>query len=157
MLKRIITALCAVAVLLPILYFSDTFIFTAAIAAATLLCLFEMFRCMGLHKKIALTLPVYVAASVFPILQRLAVEPMAVAMIAFMTAVLYGVYLFALVVWSHGTLSYQDACTSCLISLYILLAMNMIVFIRDFGENGGYIYFLIFIGAWITDIFAYFT
>ena len=33
----------------------------------------------------------------------------------------------------------------------------MIVYIRDFGETGKYIYFLIFIGAWITDIFAYFV
>ena len=35
--------------------------------------------------------------------------------------------------------------------------MNMIVYVRDFGDNGKYIYLLIFMGAWVTDIFAYFT
>ena len=33
----------------------------------------------------------------------------------------------------------------------------MVVYIRDFGANGKYLYLLIFIGAWVTDIFAYFT
>ena len=157
MLKRIITAICAVAVLLPILWFSNTVVFTAAIAIATLLCLFEMFKCMGLHKNIAISLPVYLAAVVFPFMQRIFAEPMHVAVIAFMAACAYIVYVFALIVWSHGKLTYKDAMSSCLTSMYILLAMNMIVYVRDFGETGKYIYFLIFIGAWITDTFAYFV
>ena len=33
----------------------------------------------------------------------------------------------------------------------------MILFIRDFNEDGQFLYLLIFIGAWMTDIFAYFT
>jgi phosphatidate cytidylyltransferase len=33
----------------------------------------------------------------------------------------------------------------------------MILYIRDFNDDGQFIYLLIFIGAWITDIFAYFT
>lgn len=156
MLKRIITAICAVIILLPILWFSDTLVFSAAVAIATLMCLFEMSRCMGLHKNIALTLPIYVAAAVFPFLQRI-LDYTYVAMIAFMAASLYTVYVFALVIWSHGKLNYKDACSSCLTSFYIILALNMVIYIRDFGENGKYLYFLIFIGAWITDIFAYFT
>ncbi len=156
MLKRIITAICAVIILLPILWFSDTLVFSAAIAIATIMCLFEMFRCMGLHKNIALTLPIYVAAAVFPFLQRI-MEYDYVAMIAFMAASLYTIYLFALVIWSHGKLTYKDASSSCITSFYIILALNMVIYIRDFGENGKYLYFLIFIGAWITDIFAYFT
>ena len=156
MLKRIITAICAVIILLPILWLSDTFVFSGAIAIATLMCLFEMFRCMGLHKNLALSLPIYVAAAIFPFLQRM-MEYGYVAMIAFMTASLYTVYVFALVIWSHGKLTYKDATSSCLTSFYIILALNMVIYIRDFGENGKYLYFLIFIGAWITDIFAYFT
>lgn len=156
MLKRIITAICAVIILLPILWFSDTLVFSAAVAIATLICIFEMSRCMGLHKNIALTLPIYVAAAAFPFLQRI-MEYSYVVMIAFMAASLYVVYIFALVVWSHGKLTYKDACSSCLTSFYIIVALNMVIYIRDFGEIGKYLYFLIFIGAWITDIFAYFT
>ena len=69
MLKRIITALVAVVVLVPILWFSNTVIFPVALAVVTLICLFEMFKCMGLNKNVALTFPVYLAAIVFPFLQ----------------------------------------------------------------------------------------
>ncbi len=157
MLKRIITSLVAICVLVPILFLSDTMVLPIAVAIVSVICLFEMFRCMGVHKNIALTLPLYVYALAFPILQRLFENDVYVAIIAFIAACAYIVYMFALVVWSHGKLAYNNACSICLTSFYILLAMNMIVFIRDFGENGKYIYLLIFIGAWVTDSFAYFT
>ncbi len=157
MLKRIITSIVAICVLVPILWFSNTAIFPVAVAVITVVCLFEMFRCMGVHKNIALTLPLYIFAAVFPILQRLFENDMHVAIIAFIAGGAYLVYLFALVVWSHGKLAYNNACSICLTAFYIMLAMNMILYVRDFGETGRYLYFLIFIGAWFTDTFAYFT
>lgn len=156
MLKRSITAICATIVLLPILWFSDTLVFPIALALAAILCLFEMFRCMGLHKNIALTLPLYVAALAFPVLQRV-IDYGSLMMIAFIAVALYTVYLFALVIWSQGKIPYKDASASCFTSIYIITALNMVVYIRDFGDKGKYLYFLIFIGAWITDIFAYFS
>ncbi len=156
MLKRIITAVCATIVLLPILWFSDTLVFPIALSLATLLCLFEMFRCMGLHKNFAISLPLYAAALTFPILMR-TVDYSRLVMIAFICASLYVVYLFALVIWSKGKLAYKDAVASFVTSAYIITALNMVIYIRDFGNRGNYLYFLIFIGAWITDIFAYFT
>ena len=66
-------------------------------------------------------------------------------------------YLFALVIWSKGSLTFEKAGASYLINLYILVALNLILYMRDFGEVGKYIYLLVFIGAWITDTFAYFT
>ena len=156
MLKRIITALCATVVLLPILWFSDTVVFPAALGLAAAVCLFEMFRCMGLHKNLALSLPLYAAALAFPTLQRY-VDYGKLVMIAFICLSLYTVYLFALVIWSKGKIPYKDAAASCLTSVYIITALNMVVYIRDFGANGKYLYLLIFIGAWVTDIFAYFT
>ena len=157
MLKRIITALCALVVLLPILWFSGTLVFSGAVAIVSIICLFEMFKCMGLHKNVALTLPVYLAAVVFPFLQRLKLDIGLVVMLAFIVAAVYLVYVFALVIWSHGKLTYQNACSSVLTSLYIVVALNMIVYVRDFGAYGKYLYLLIFLGAWMTDIFAYFT
>ena len=144
-------------VLLPILWTSGTLIFSAVIAVVTFMCLFEMFRCMGLHKNIALTLPVYIAGAAFPFLQKMLADMALVIMIAFIFASVYLIYLFALVIWSHGKLAYQNACSSFLTSLYIVMALNMVIYIRNFGETGKYLYLLIFFGAWMTDIFAYFT
>ena len=157
MLKRIITSLVALCVLIPVLCFSDTWVLPIAISIVTAICLFEMFRCMGLHKNIAISLPAYAIGIALPLLQRGLKDALTVVAIATIAAMIYTVYLFALVIWSHGKLTYKDMCASAFTTLYIILAMNMIEFIRDFGNNGMLLFILIFLGAWITDIFAYFT
>ena len=116
-----------------------------------------MFKCMGLDKKLAVTVPAYLIALLLPILQRLEIEGTKVIAAATVLCVVYLVYLFALVVWSHGKFTYNQMAASVLTSFYIMLALNMILFIRDFNEDGQFLYLLIFIGAWMTDIFAYFT
>ena len=40
--------------------------------------------------------------------------------------------------------------------LYILIGFNAILVIHDWADGGAYLYLVCFIGAWITDIFAYF-
>jgi phosphatidate cytidylyltransferase len=157
MLKRIITSLIAVCVLVPILIFSGTWVFPIAVAIVSVICLFEMFKCMGLHKKLALTIPAYIISLIIPILQRIDIPGSKVVALSTVLAVVYLVYLFALVVWSHGAFTYNQMSASALTSIYIVLSMNMILYIRDFNDDGQFIYLLIFIGAWITDIFAYFT
>ena len=157
MLKRIITSLVAICVLVPVLFLSDTWVFPIAISIVSVICLFEMFKCMGLDKRLALTVPAYLIALLLPILQRLDIPGSKVIATATILGVVYLVYLFALVVWSHGKFTYNEMSSSALTSLYIVLAMNMILYIRDFNEDGQFIYLLIFIGAWMTDIFAYFT
>ncbi len=112
---------------------------------------------MGLDKNWALSTPAYLAAVTFPFVQRLFSEKVYVAAIAFMAACAYLIYVFALIVWSHGKLTYKDAASSFLTATYIILAMNMLVYIRDFGDIGKYIYLLVFLGAWVTDTFAYFV
>ena len=125
MLKRIITSIFALAVLIPVLIFSGTWVFPIALALVSVMCLFEIFKCMGVHKNIALTLPLYVFAIFFPMLQRFFKNDMYVAIIAFMAAVGYIIYAFALVVWSHGKLTYTNTMSVCLTCFYILIAINM--------------------------------
>lgn len=157
MLKRIITSIFALCVLVPVLFLSHTWVFPIAIAIVSVICLFEMFRCMGYHKNIALTLPAYVIGAVLPLLQRIFENGAKLVAVCAVCAVSYLVYLFALVIWSHGRFTYNDMASSVLVSVYIVFAINMILYIRDFGDKGNIIYLLIFIGAWMTDIFAYFT
>ena len=157
MLKRIITSIVAVAVLLPVLIFSDTVVFPIAIALVSLIAMYGIFKCIGMQKRIALTLPIYLFAAASPFLMRYLWSRTSFAMIAFMAAALYVIYLFAHVVWSHGALPFSDGAALFAVSVYILAAMASIMYIRDFSESGKYLYLLIFLGAWITDIFAYFT
>ncbi len=157
MLKRIITSLVAVCVLVPVLIFSGTLALPVGLAVVSVIAIFEMLKCMGLHKKLQLSIPLYIVAIALPFMLRYFDSRTAVATICFIAAVFYLAVVFVSVVWSHGRLAFADALSMFAICTYIIAAMNSILYVRDFGDGGKYIYLLIFIGAWITDIFAYFT
>ncbi len=157
MLKRIITSLVAVCVLVPVLFLSATSVLPISLAVVTVIALYEMLKCIGQHKKLALVLPLYAMAIAVPLMLRFMESKADVATVCFIVAALYLVLVFVFVVWSHGKFLFADAMAMYAVSVYIITAMNSILFVRDFGEGGKYIYLLIFIGAWITDIFAYFT
>ena len=98
MLKRIITSIFALCVLVPILLLSHTWVFPIAISVVSVMCLFEMFRCMGYHKKFALTLPAYAISALLPVFQRIFENGAKVIALSAVCAVAYLVYAFALVI-----------------------------------------------------------
>lgn len=157
MLKRIITAVVAICVLVPILIFSDTVLFPAALAAIAVICIFELLRCMGLHKKPVVCIPLYIAAVSVPFALRYTEEKLAFAVGCYVAAAVYLMLIFFSVIRSHGKLTFADGMAVFAICLYVIAAINSILYVRDFGDGGKYVYLLIFIGAWITDTFAYFT
>lgn len=157
MLKRIITSIVAVIILLPVLIFSDTVLFPIGIMIISFISAYEMAKCMGFDKKLHISLPIYIFSVIAPFLIRYAFNIVQFAMVAFIFAVIYLLYLFIVVITSHGKVTFNEATAFFAIEAYILVALNSIIYIRDFDESGKYLYLLVFIGAWITDIFAYFT
>ena len=156
MVKRIITAIVAVAILLPVIYFSDTFVFPFFAFLCTLIAVIEMLKCCGLLRKWGLSVP-FIALSVTPILCWLWRETQALLPAAMVTLLVLALYLFALVVFSHGKILLQDVCIAFLTCFYIIAAFTCIVYLRYLENVGQYVYLICFIGAWITDIFAYFA
>ena len=157
MIKRIITGLIALAILIPLLVFSGTFVFPILLALVTVICLFEMFRCMGIHKKYDITMSAYTFAVVVPFFMRYIDNKVSVAKLCFVVGVMYLIIVFASMIWSHGKIKFNDSMTIFVITAYIIGAINSIIFVRDFEDVGQYLYMLIFFGAWITDTFAYFS
>ncbi|MGM9683726.1 MAG: phosphatidate cytidylyltransferase [Eubacteriales bacterium] len=157
MLKRIITAVVAIAILVPVLFFSYTPVLCIAVAVVSVISLFEMYRCIGCHKKLYLCLPAYVFSVVSPFLIRYLGDLVKYAVIAFICGIVYLLYLFSVIVMSKGKYTFSDGCGFFVSTVYIVTALNSIIYVRDLGESGKYIYLLIFIGAWVTDTFAYFT
>ena len=156
MLTRILTAIVAIAVFLPVLYFSGTVVFAAVLALLSLVAVLEMLRCTGLWRQWAITLPTCVAALVFPLLpfwlERSAVEHYAV-----LTVLVGLLYTFAVMTFSHGKLTLSDASISWMTPLYVVAAFTAVSLLRYGTEQGQYVYLICFIGAWVTDTFAYFT
>ena len=175
MKQRIITALVATCVLIPNLIFSNTPLMILSLAAASVICVFEIARCTGLHRAYPLCIPLYVIAALFPFITRYAGdlkdlfsvtgwEDLATyagsldilrhyALSVIMAAMLY---FFAIMTFSKGKYKVTDVAVFFMASVYILFGMNGIIVLRDYRIGGEILYITIFIGAWITDIFAYF-
>ncbi|MEE0970586.1 MAG: phosphatidate cytidylyltransferase [Clostridia bacterium] len=156
MLKRIITSIVGVAILIPVLWYSDTYLFIGAMSLASVIGCFELLRCIGVHKKYALSLPQYLIAAVLPILMRLGGGKGVWLKTAIFIHVAFILYLLAIAVFSKGKIKVSEVANAFAICLYINVGFSSVVLLRDFEDIGKYIFLLVFIGAWITDIFAYF-
>lgn len=162
MVKRIITALLAFIVFIPVLVFSDTIVLPIALSIVIVVGLYEIAKCMNMNKAYALTVPLYVfgAIVIFLVYAQGLIEDadrfVVIAKLGFILVIAYMMYMFAVVIWSNGKLKFNDACTLCLMALYIVVSVSMIVYLRAL-TRGEFIYLFVFIGAWSTDIFAYFA
>ena len=156
MKTRVLTAIVAIAVLLPVLIFSHTVILPIAMALCAAIAVYEMSACIGLKKAGFLTVPVYLLALGIPFLIRYGngMELIRQAALAILCVVV--LYFFAVLTFSHGKYKLADVTIWFMTAFYILLGFNAILVLRDFEIGGKYVYLLIFIGAWVTDTFAYF-
>lgn len=156
MLKRVITAIVAVIILLPILWLSNTYVFPAAIAIVTCISLFEMFSCLGFKYKFSVTLPAYIIGAALPFIGKYVGEIGPILPIICAAMLIYILYLMMLAVFNHDKYSLNDLAMCFMTAVYIISGFSSVQFLRDISTENN-IYLLVFIGAWITDIFAYFT
>jgi phosphatidate cytidylyltransferase len=161
MLKRVITSIVALIVFVPILVFSDTWIFPAAMALAAFIGCYEMLSCVGKKKNLFLTLPILLCAVFFPLYVRYSFviknsfsEFSKLALGIVLVVILY---VFAVAVFDNKRTSVTDAALILIACFYIIASFSAIVYLHDYIVLGKYIYLLTFICAWMTDIFAYFT
>jgi len=162
MLIRVLTGIVALLVFIPFLIFADSvsFLFPLAMGGCALISCFELLRSIGQHKNYGLSIPVYLLAYAAPFTIRYVGG--AKGLDRALTIILGGLllfllYSFALAVLSRGKRNVTDLCTATISSIYVIAGFSAIVFLFDFHEGGKYIYLLTFIGAWVTDTFAYFT
>ena len=156
MKQRIITAVVAFFVLLPVLIFSDTFIFPLGLAVCAVLSVWEMFACVGLKNAWLFTAPMYVLGAAFPFLIRYLPDRDLLAPIAICAAVVWTLYAFTVLIFSHGKYPLEAVFVASFSLFYIFIGFNAILFIHDCEPGGKYLYYICFLGAGITDIFAYF-
>lgn len=160
MKKRMITAIVALIVFIPVLIFADTWALPIVASIGSMIACFEMFSCIGQKKNIIFTLPTYVIALIFPILSRIAYLyefQQSFIKFALAVAVIAPLYMFAVAVFQTKTLCVTDAGLAAFSCFYIIAALTSLIYIHDFATLGKYVYLLCFICAWITDSFAYFT
>ena len=156
MRTRILTAVVAFLVFLPFLIFADTPALPIAMAICGLVSTFEMIRCVGLHKNLFVSVPLYLAAVATPLSLRFwGIENTLPAALA--AILVLQLYMLAVTTFSRGKVNVNASSTAMMTSIYIIAGFSAMVYLHDFHEGGRYLYLLTFIGAWVPDTFAYFT
>lgn len=152
MLTRILTGIVALVLFVPILFLSHTIIFDIAIAFISFMGTFELLKCMGISKKYAISLPSLAVAFLTPLLIRY-VTSIAVMLIS----IAYLFYLLYAAVFARKQNSTNDIALCFFSTVLITISFTSIIITRNLNPYGEILYLMIFIGAWSTDTFAYFT
>ena len=156
MLKRILTGIVAFCfVLVPVLFFADTVVLPIAISLFLAIATYEILHCVGLHKNLWVSIPLYLVSMAMPFCLRYRFMPAIVGVVLAVCALT--VYLPSTAVLSHGKTDIRDVSAASLLWQYTIFGFAGLVIMHDFIAGGEYLYLLAFIGAWVTDTFAYFT
>lgn len=156
MKQRIITAIVAFCVFLPVLIFSETMLFPVIMALCAVIGCYEMLSCVGLKDKVILTFPIYAAALVMPIAKRIMPEDSFSTLALVVIGVLL-VYILGVAVFQNKSIAITDVGLAFAGCFYTIAAFVGIVYLHDSIHLGRHIYLLTFICAWVTDSFAYFS
>lgn len=156
MLKRIITAIVAIAIFVPICIFSNYIVFPIAISALSIIGVYEVAKCVGQHKKWALIIPMYIFAGFIPMSRYFLLKQSHFFMLAMICFFFMLIYTFAYVMFVKNKEKISDVTTLYALFVYVVGCFSSILCVR-YMTSGKYIYLLVFLGAWLCDTFAYFT
>ncbi len=148
--KRILTGAVALALFLPVLYYSDTIAFPATLGVLAAIAVYEFASCAGFQggKMLAVS-PVILIAAVLPSIARSNDNMRWLVVISLCVFV----YLLFLSVFGFGKIDVTSISALFFGFIYAAVAFYLLVIVRDHAPHR---YLLIFIAAWCTDTFAYF-
>ena len=156
MKKRIITALLILLIIVPTLIFSGTPALPILLAICSAFAVYEVFACVGYQKSLSLSLPFYLAALGMPFFTRYCKDLNLVFKVTIGLSIFLVLYGFAVVLFTHGKYSIENLSMIDIGCFYALVGFDAMIVMRDYFAGGAYLLPLVFIGAWITDTFAYF-
>lgn len=156
MRTRVITALVALCVLFPFLYFSGTIMLEIFVSVLATVSVYEMLNCAKLAKKWCISIPSYVLAYCVPYIIRHFGDRFPIFSLLGMILILYLFYLMVAAVFSHWKVSVTESAFTFMITVYVVFSFSCILLVRDL-PFGQYIYLLIFMSAWMSDSGAYFA
>ncbi len=150
MLKRTITAVCMMAVFIPICIYSGTIIFNIAMSLLSLIAVYEMLSCVGAKKNIPVLVVSCLLGAAMPIVPYY--TSMYTLHIALVCYVIYMILIFTFMVFSRGSEDFTTVSSAFMGVFYISVSFTAVILLR---ELGGYLYLLAFFGPWVSDTFAY--
>ncbi len=156
MKQRIITAAVLLCLFIPVVCFSHTVVFAAAMTLLSVAASYEMLHCIGVEKKLYFAIPSYLLA-LCPMIPYVTYGKDAVSPYPLLCAIsaVYLIYLLTVTVFARGELRFEVTASVFTSVLYVVITFSSIVALR-YADGGEYIYLLVFLGPWVSDTFAYF-
>ncbi len=149
---RIIIGAVGAAIFLPVLIFSDKFIYPVFIALLCAIATFELLNCSHTLTDIPFAVISFAYAVICPILTRFADGINSI----FVVTALYVLASVVYTVVSQQTEVMNRIYSTVFLLIYIIFAFSALITVRD-GESGKILTYLLYLCAWLTDTFAYFS
>ena len=162
MKTRVITAVVALIIFLPVLYFSDTAVFPIAMGLLAAVAGYEMAGCAAdeARPKWYIALPaaafcflVTLCSRIKDMFPELIPQNAHVYTLIFVLCAAYLFYLMCVSVFAFGKIGASKILATATMSMFPAFAFYSFVKVRDYAV---YDYLLILIAAWMTDTFAIF-
>ena len=158
MKRRVLTGSAIVAVTLPIIAFSEYVVYPIAMAIFCLMAIYEVLKVIGVTGQYSISIPSYLIGLCMPFFAYFAPEEKREMYIFILAAVLilFMLYLFAVMIFRKGFLSYTKVSEIFMMVAYVVISFTALSLLR-YIAYGRYIFLLVFIAAWGCDTFAYLT
>lgn len=150
MFKRCLTAVIFFILILPMFIWNDTIILNVTVAVFSGISAYEVFKITKIKSYFIFILNVAIAG-IIPLLYSVLEEYILIICIA------YIIILFIYFIINNNNITFITIAQVFFLEFYVTVFFSSILSVRNLENGGLYLFFLIFISAWITDIFAYFT
>ena len=158
MKQRSITAAAILIGTLITVLLSKYIVYSVVIALLALTAVFEIQRILGVHKRLAISLPAYILSAIFPTAAYfVGVESSRDFLLVLSAAMfLYLLWLMASSVFSKGAISFKTISEVFATTVYVTVSFTSLSLLRYLDRDCGvFAVVLVFIVAWICDVFAY--
>lgn len=152
MKQRIITGAAIAILMIAIFLLSGTAVYPVIMTLLCVIGTWEMLGCVGHKKNYYLSVPAMLVSVLSPVIAYFFGYG---AMLAIVMS--YITVLLAESVFFDEKVKVTDVSTVFLTTLYVILCFTALLRLRYIEAGAEYIYILVFVAAWITDTFAYFT
>ena len=152
MLQRIITGAIIAVLMIVLVVFSGTAAFPVVMTLLTVMATYEMLSCVGTIKNPFICVPALFASLCSAVCAYFFGYAVCLSVV-----MMYLVVLMAMCVFFDEKVKVTDVLCSFSSTLYVMLCFAAFTALRKIDGIGLYMFLLVFIAAWITDTFAYFT
>lgn len=156
MLKRVITAIVLVGILLTLIISCGSWYFVALMSLACFLGTYEMLKCTNLEKVYSVSIPSYILSIVLPVSVKVGFINQAGYAYVFALAAFYMLSLIVIFADSP-VLTFENAATAFLMISYVIFGFTCLTRLGCIENTGRYFYITTWLIPVVTDTFALFS